>query len=113
MKKTLGLLAVILLVTSHSTMAEEISSSDCLSYWQLRSVGLSREYGIASAKLSDRYHRQYKAALSVLKTGSDPKTLVTHTYQSMAKLMANIDNDYDRTEELDKEYAPRCPLDSE
>lgn len=112
MKKTLGLLAIILCVPSHS-FAVEVSNTDCLSYWQLRSVGLSREYGIASAKLSDRYHRQYQTELAVLKTEVDPKTLVARTYQSMAQLMFKIDNDYERTEELDQEYAAQCVLDAE
>lgn len=112
MKKTLGLFTGLLLVISHSS-AEDVSTSDCLSYWQLRSVGLSREYGIASAKLSDRYNRQYQAALSVLKTESDPQTLVAQTYKSMALLMSKIDNDYERTAELDGDYLSQCPLGSE
>lgn len=112
MKKTLSLFAALLTVSIH-TSAVEVSSSDCLSYWQLRSVGLSREYGIASAKLSDRYHRQYQTSLAALKRQFEPQALVAQTYQSMAQLMAKIDNDYERTAELDGEYLPSCPLPSE
>ena len=85
--------------------------TDCLSYWQLRSVGLSREYGIASAKLSDQYNRQYQSSLQVLKSAHEPKVLVAKMYQSMGKLLEKIDNDYQRTAELDAEYIKGCPLD--
>lgn len=104
------MLVAALWVPSTYSLAAPITPTDCLSYWQLRSVGLSREYGVASATLSNRYHQQYKSTLLALKAQTDPQTLVAQTYQSMALIMSKIDNDYERTAELDEDYQGSCPL---
>lgn len=111
MMKIQWLLATIALTASFSPVAEDVPRSECLSYWQLRSVGLSREYGVESAKLSNRYHQQYQVMLASMKKHTDPQTLVAEMYQSMAKLMRQIDSDYDRTAELDAQYYALCSLD--
>jgi hypothetical protein len=88
----------------------ENEATDCLAYWQLRSVGLSRDYGIASAKLSDQFYQRYKTELSLLKEYQSPKVLVKGMFAAMTIMLEKIDNDYDRTAELDAGYAAACPL---
>lgn len=113
MNRIKTILAVSLCVPCAYVTAESTLNVDCLSYWQLRNVGLSREYGIESATLSNRYYRQYQNLLAALKKDTDPKTLVSQTYQSMTLMMSKIDHDYERSAELDKDYAILCPLDIE
>ncbi|MGK0500819.1 MAG: hypothetical protein ACJAYG_002473 [Oceanicoccus sp.] len=98
------------LMTSSAGFSAEIKSMDCLAYWQLRSVGLSLNYGIASAKLSDQYRQQYQAELNVLKQNQSPKVLVQGVYSAMTVMLEKIDNDYQRTAELDADYTNACSL---
>lgn len=85
---------------------------DCIAYWQLRSIGLSRDYGIASAKLSDQYNHRYQTELSLLKQDHSPKVLVKGVFSAMTIMLEKIDNDYDRAAELDAGYNNACPLEN-
>jgi hypothetical protein len=78
----------------------------------LRSVGLSRDYGIASAKLSDQYYQRYQTELNLLKQDHSPKILVQGMFSAMAIMLDKIDDDYDRTAELDADYSAACQLES-
>ncbi|MFQ3323084.1 MAG: hypothetical protein ACI90U_000900 [Pseudomonadales bacterium] len=100
------------LVTTSWVAAVEISTTDCLAYWQLRSVGLSRDYGIASAKLSDQYYQRYQTELNLLKQDHSPKILVQGMFSAMAIMLDKIDDDYDRTAELDADYSAACQLEN-
>jgi hypothetical protein len=100
------------LVTIPWVAAVEIQTIDCLAYWQLRSVGLSRDYGIASAKLSDQYYQRYQKELTVLKQDHSPKVLAQGVFSAMAVMLEKIDKDYDRTAELDADYSAACQLEN-
>jgi hypothetical protein len=99
-------------LTSFVADSAEIKNVDCLAYWQLRSVGLSQDYGIASAKLSDQYHQRYQTELNRLKEDYFPKVIVKEMYSAMKIMLEKIDRDYDRTAELDADYGVACPLNS-
>ncbi len=98
------------LMTSSVGFSAEIKSIDCLAYWQLRSVGLSRDYGIASAKLSGKYHHRYQTDLNLLKQKQSPKVLTKGMFSAMKTMLEKIDKDYARTAELDDDYSAVCPL---
>jgi hypothetical protein len=100
------------LVTTPWVAAVETEVSDCLAYWQLRSVGLSRDYGIASAKLSDQYYQRYQTELNLLKKNNSPKVVAQGVFSAMAIMLEKIDKDYDRTAELDADYAAVCQLEN-
>lgn len=99
-------------VASGLTSSADIKTNDCLAYWQLRSVGLSRDYGIASAKLSDQYYQRYQTELNVLKQDHSPKVLAQGVFSAMAVMLEKIDKDYDRTAELDADYLAACQLEN-
>ena len=98
------------LLTAAWVSSAEVETVDCLAYWQLRSVGLSRDYGIASAKLSDQYYQRYQTELKLLKQDHSPKILVQGMFSAMAIMLDKIDDDYDRTAELDADYSAACQL---
>ena len=100
------------LVTTPRVAAVETEVSDCLAYWQLRSVGLSRDYGIASAKLSDQYFQRYQTELNLLKQDHSPKVLAQGVFSAMSVMLEKIDKDYDRTAELDADYSAACQLEN-
>jgi hypothetical protein len=85
-----------------------IRDVDCLAYWQLRSVGLEREYGVESAKRSSKYQQKYKSGLHNLKQTVEPGTAAKQVFESMKTLLEDIDYDYDRTGELDAKYSAAC-----
>ena len=98
----------MLVVASASVQADP--PIDCLAYWQLRAEGLSREHGIASSKLSQRYFQQYRASLAQLKTQYELQQLATKQFEAIATMLAMIDGDYARAAELDASYSASCPL---
>ncbi|MFT6287965.1 MAG: hypothetical protein ACJA09_002722 [Alcanivorax sp.] len=87
---------------------DRIEKIACLAYWQLRSVGLEREYGIESAKKSNQYQQNYKSGLHNLKQKVDPGNAAKQVFASMKTLLEDIDYNYDRTGELDAKYAAPC-----
>lgn len=95
-----------------TAFSAESENMDCIAYWQLRSVGLSRDYGIASAKLSDQYHHRYQTELNLLKQDYSPEVLVKGVFSAMTIMLEKIDNDYDRAAELDADYNNICPLEN-
>jgi hypothetical protein len=105
----LAVLSFNVLISSTAFSAES-KSMDCIAYWQLRSIGLSRNYDIASAKRSDQYNHRYQTELSLLKQDYSPKALVKGVFSAMTIMLEQIDNDYDRTTELDAGYNNFCPL---
>jgi hypothetical protein len=107
----LAILSFNVLISSTAFSAES-KSMDCIAYWQLRSIGLSRDYGIASAKLSDQYNHRYQTELSLLKQDHSPKVLVKGVFSAMTIMLEKIDNDYDRAAELDAGYNNACPLEN-
>jgi hypothetical protein len=100
------------LMTPAWVSSAEIETTDCLAYWQLRSVGLSRDYGIASAKLSDQYSQRYQTELNLLKKNNSPKVVAQGVFSAMAVMLEKIDKDYDRTAELDADYSAACQLEN-
>lgn len=100
------------LLTPAYGFSADIEATDCLAYWQLRSVGLSRDYGIASAKLAAQYHQRYQTELSLLKLDFPPNVLAQGVFSGVAVMLEKIDKDYDRTAELDADYAADCQLDN-
>ena len=49
-------------VFSRSDVELKIPSVDCITYWQIKSFGLSQDYSVASPKASAYFQAQYEAA---------------------------------------------------
>ena len=101
-------IASIILVPGLAFAEQAIGPIDCLSYWQLRSVGLEREHRIDSATKKKEYQQNYKSGLHRLKQTVDPSSAAKQVFGSMESLLEEIDYDYDRTGELDAKYLAFC-----
>jgi hypothetical protein len=107
-KLHLQFIAAICFFPSFTVAGDAIGNIDCMAYWQLRSAGLEREHGIASAKRMNEYQEYYRIALQDLKQQLAPEIAAKQIFESMGALLEDIDYDYDRTAELDARYFPIC-----
>lgn len=88
----------------------EVAPTDCLAYWQLRSLGLAEDYSVDSAVLAGEYNQQYQEKLDALKTQKEMPDIVRGVFGSMRIMLNKIDDDYARANELVSDYEQPCKL---
>ena len=87
-----------------------VSATDCLAYWQLRSLGLAEDYSVDSAVLAGDYNQKYQKTLDALKTQQEMPDIVRGVFGSMRIMLSKIDDDYARANELVNDYEQPCEL---